>query len=1144
MGRFFLIAGLLVIGLTSGVAVTAAEPQFVGVLAIALEGDMPGRLELTPAQRDELLAIVDRREEEALELVLELEQLPPEVQRMKLAPFRQESERQGLAVLTAEQRAILEQERLGRAGLSTLGEANMAATLELSNAQREQIDRLLRARDEAMTTARRDDRDQIAGQFERQLADVLTDEQRGRWDQMAGGAAAAVAQAAPSGEMPPDEMPPAAQPAEPRSGDEDAESPVAADAPANGSVAGDDVGDGLLRFNFRFQPWADVLEWFAEQADLSLIMESPPAGTFNYTDNRAYTPEQAIDLLNSVLLTKGYTLVRRERMLILVNLEDGIPPNLVPIIPSEQLDERGEYELVSTLFDLNYVDAQTAADEISGLIGPQGAVVVLAQSRQLQVTETAGRLRMIRSVLARADRAPGGEAAELKNFTITHALPDEVLTVVRQLLDIPEGTFVSNDGTVRIAIDPLGNKLLVAGAPDKVRRVEEILQVIDVPLEAADGSGGIIEMPQLEVYSVTGADPNSVLAVLQTLMVNFADVRLAIDPVTGNLVALARPSQHATIRATIEQMQRDDRQVEVIRLSTIDASLAVEAINALFGGGGETPSATAPQVEPDPSGRQLLVRGSEAQIEQIRQLLEKMGETVSLAGVDGGGGNVRMLPYSSRTAQAVLEQLEALWPAIRSNQIKVVTPSAVIPTLRPSQTEQSGDEDAARLMDLLRGMPPRGGAPASPAQPEPEEQPRDDAPSENHSAHMQRSVNTAQLAAWVQPADAETSSQNDPNASANDEENPPIVVAPGPGGVMIASEDLEALDEFEALFDAMAANALSGASAYTVFYLENADARVIAETLTSIFSGGVATGGGGGSLLGDLAGAALGDAGGGLMGALLGLGGGGGSGPTLGSGSLLIVPETRLNALVVQGTPAELDTIEQLLRILDQPDAPITQVSLRPKLIPVLNTSATQIANIVKEVFQENMVSSGGNRQPSPEQLIQLLRGGRDGGGGAPQRTLEDTMKMTVSVDARTNSLIVAAPQSLFEQVEHLVLLLDQQTAETNQAIRVVTLKRGNPQTVSQALAAITGGKVTASTSGEAASQTQRQDGDRGDGDRDQGNRDEGRSDEERAREEAEQMRRRMEFFNMLRERMGGGSDGRGGGDSRGFPGRGGGDRD
>ena len=54
---------------------------------------------------------------------------------------------------------------------------------------------------------------------------------------------------------------------------------------------------------------------------MSLVMDSPPAGTFNYSADREYTAAEAIDLLNDVLKTKGYTLVRRNQILVLTNHE-------------------------------------------------------------------------------------------------------------------------------------------------------------------------------------------------------------------------------------------------------------------------------------------------------------------------------------------------------------------------------------------------------------------------------------------------------------------------------------------------------------------------------------------------------------------------------------------------------------------------------------------------------------------------------------------------------------------------------------------------------------------------------------------------------------------------------------------------------
>ena len=55
-------------------------------------------------------------------------------------------------------------------------------------------------------------------------------------------------------------------------------------------------------------------------------MDSAPKGAFNYSDTREYSPSEAIDLLNTVLATKGYTLLPAQTTLIVVNLDNPIHP--------------------------------------------------------------------------------------------------------------------------------------------------------------------------------------------------------------------------------------------------------------------------------------------------------------------------------------------------------------------------------------------------------------------------------------------------------------------------------------------------------------------------------------------------------------------------------------------------------------------------------------------------------------------------------------------------------------------------------------------------------------------------------------------------------------------------------------------------
>ena len=68
----------------------------------------------------------------------------------------------------------------------------------------------------------------------------------------------------------------------------------------------------------------------SKEADLSLVMETPPPGVFTYTDSKDYTTTESIDLLNGWLLTKGFTLVRRERMLMCLDLKGGLPEGTIP----------------------------------------------------------------------------------------------------------------------------------------------------------------------------------------------------------------------------------------------------------------------------------------------------------------------------------------------------------------------------------------------------------------------------------------------------------------------------------------------------------------------------------------------------------------------------------------------------------------------------------------------------------------------------------------------------------------------------------------------------------------------------------------------------------------------------------------------
>ena len=312
-----------------------------------------------------------------------------------------------------------------------------------------------------------------------------------------------------------------------------------------------------LRFNFRFQRWSDVLEWFAQQAGLSLVLDAPPPGTFNYSDDREYSVAESIDLLNGVLLTKGHTLIRRERMLILVDLSQGVPETLVPRVTLDELDKRGRFEIVSVLFPVGKRSAVDVVTEIAPLLSPRGKSQPLPQTGQVLVTDTAGVMRAINAVIEsipepkQSDAGPM-EKPQLAVYPLKSADPDAAVQVLEALM--PDAKFVR---------DPGANQLSAYATPTQQAAVKSVIE----QLQSSEGPPE--SRARFEVYQLDNAEPAGALATLQPLV---PTARLTVDPLSKKLAAWGTPADHAILAKAVGQLVAgvdgaDDRQVEVYRLS-------------------------------------------------------------------------------------------------------------------------------------------------------------------------------------------------------------------------------------------------------------------------------------------------------------------------------------------------------------------------------------------------------------------------------------------------------------------------------------------------------------------------------------------------------------------------------------------------
>lgn len=1267
------LAGLLLVGtlIFPSPSLTAAEPEFVGSLALAVEPTTAAALGIDEETRTQLLDLIDRREQEALRRVYEIRDLPPAEAAERLEQFVAESERQGLALLSLTQREKLNQLKIARGGMTTLSDDEVASILELTPEQKEEVETLLRQRAIDLTRGSETQRRTAQAIYERRLSALLTDQQRANWEKLAGlGADLDATDDSDLGdqaladetldEQPSDEAPLLADDAdieaaaaqiladelalesearddEDELADEDArdqedardDDEDLADEDENGvpavrasetnsadptrspsdapdqeeadegderedvteepseetfEPAGDSdeietaperatdrpdtaprssqpaapvpaTRDGYLRFTFQHANWRDVIEWFAREADLSLQIDEFPTGTFNYRDPREYTPTQALDLMNRVLLNKGYTLVRGGKMLMLLNLDEEVPPELVELVDVTELDKRGDFELLKVVFQLAKMSPEDAQVEIAPLLGPGRVMTVLPKARQVLVTETAGKLRVIRDVID-AVESPRTPRKRVETFRLKHVLAEEVLDVARPLLALPEAT--NTNEQINISMDATGTRLFATGTDDALSYLSEVVQLLDQEKDetAQNAESTAPATPEVRTYGIRTADPETVLAVTQTLLQGRTEVNLALDPLSRMLVANARPADHELIRETLAKLEGDSSRIEIIRLRNVEPQKVVLAANRLLRISEDSP--TGPLLDADPTTMQLMVSGTEQEISQIRALVEQMEGAED---DPSSRGNIRVLPLTGTQGQQMLDQMRALWPAFSNSSIRIVAPSRE--EANPGFRERIIDPEGRRR----NGTPAPSSSPRE-SRPTPAEAttspfpqstqrqvvaPRDRTtdvrPGTNF--HLVSSPRTEQESeAAVDNGERQRDDLSSPqldqkqvaqqdNGDEEDRAERPerperqseIVVTMTPRGMIIVSEDIDALNRFESLWNSLSQQGRPGAGIQrdvAVFYLTHVNAEVASLLLKDILGGTMMGGGGATSLVGDMASNLLG---GGLLGALMGGGGGGDSaiGPVT-TGTATIIADPRLNRLICLGDIEELDEIESILQLIDKEDS-ITEIRTAgtPRLIQLEHIPADRAAAVVQATFADRITGGQGQQQqrgPSPEDLIRALsggrggRGGRGGGGGGGEESRGELPKMTVTVHNESNSLIVRAPHSLYEDVRELIALIDVPDGELSDRI-VITSTSSNPKVMEEALRKMFGSQAV-TTSG-ASTQTDRQRTTQGDAGG------------------AADAQRRMEAFRQLQQQFQQGGGGGGGPPQRGTGGFGGG---
>jgi type II secretory pathway component GspD/PulD (secretin) len=384
--------------------------------------------------------------------------------------------------------------------------------------------------------------------------------------------------------------------------------------------------DGTVSFNFRGQPWPAVLEWLADISGMSLDWQELPGDYINLATQRSYTVKEARDLVNRHLLVRGYTLLIQGEVLSVVNIKK-LNPALVPRIEPEELARRDAHEFVRVSFPLDWMLAESAAEELKPYLSPNGKMTPLRATNRLEVMDTVSNLRDV-DRLVKAEQSSQGQERLVHEFVIRHAKAADVAEQLRGLIGgelkhpgerggknapqdnpmdearrmqmmamgqmqmqqpqpgqpggQPQPGPQKSGKDVNLVVNPRNNSILVVAPPDKMAIAVQAVKILDVARDEDEPM--MTAVTRTQVYRLASLDPETLVKALDEIGHLSPTTQFQVDKKNHLVVVTGPLADQMVIRSLVQKLDGSERKFKVIPLRRLEADYVAGTVEIMMVG--------------------------------------------------------------------------------------------------------------------------------------------------------------------------------------------------------------------------------------------------------------------------------------------------------------------------------------------------------------------------------------------------------------------------------------------------------------------------------------------------------------------------------------------------------------------------------
>ena len=314
--------------------------------------------------------------------------------------------------------------------------------------------------------------------------------------------------------------------------------------------------DPQLMLNFQDVPLQSVLEYMSEAAGFIILGDTKVRGDVTILSKQPLNREEAVDLLDTILNEKGYTAIRRGRILKIVEKDKALIEDIPVKSGSDPEDIPKKDVMVTQIIPIRFGNAGQLIENISELLPDYATISANDGSNAIILTDTQTNIRRIAEIVSALDTSISS-ISEIRVFPLVYA-------DAKQLADVIKGLFQSSSsGSSRSS----SSRSSSSGIAEMMRA------------RFGGGSSSSRSSGSSGRSSRSGGSGSSAALAAASRVVAISEER------TNSLVVSAPSDVLPTIEQLVKEMDRtieDVTEIQVFKLQNADAYEMAEVLTNLF----------------------------------------------------------------------------------------------------------------------------------------------------------------------------------------------------------------------------------------------------------------------------------------------------------------------------------------------------------------------------------------------------------------------------------------------------------------------------------------------------------------------------------------------------------------------------------